>query len=278
MGSDGLVASSSHLNNLNKNNAFYSNISSGVIGNVSGVGKMEQGKNLSCNSLKRSSQVVVGNTNLSNPFNYNGNSHFPVGGQNDTTKNELNEMVSQIQFNNNNDNSNDNNNNNDSNKLNEIPFTNENEILFEQNYIQNNLKKRILFFNENFIKSLESINNHNLNSYNENRSTIYTFPCSEPFNNAIFYIKGIEECKNGDRFDVDNALYNKIILKNNTFEFTVLKNINNNEKINHEDIALDIYYPLLHVEKIKFRQPLTAEISNQQIHTPFELGKIPTVI
>ncbi|SCM05258.1 conserved Plasmodium protein, unknown function [Plasmodium chabaudi chabaudi] len=164
------------------------------------------------------------------------------------------------------------------NKNNGILFTNENEIMFEKNYAQIDKTKKIKFFNDNFIKSLELINNHNLNSYNENRSTIYTFPISQLFNNASFYLKAIEECKKGERFDVDSQLFDKIFSKNLSKNFTVLKNIDPT-KINEKDFDLSIYYPLLHVEKIKFRN--SSEVPqnlNQLLASPFELGKIPTVI
>ncbi|GAB67849.1 hypothetical protein PCYB_124150 [Plasmodium cynomolgi strain B] len=170
----------------------------------------------------------------------------------------------------------------------EVLFTNENEIMFEKNYVreygmegntQMGKMKKILFFNKNFVKSLEQIASHNLNSYNENRSTIYTFPCSMSSNNVSFYMQAIEDCKKESRFDVDANLYNKIFTKQNMQQaFSVLKNINMNKKMDPRDIDLDIYYPLLHVERIKFRQPVTAEHSRKSAGAPFQLGQIPTVI
>ncbi|ANQ09592.1 Uncharacterized protein PCOAH_00043730 [Plasmodium coatneyi] len=170
----------------------------------------------------------------------------------------------------------------------EVLFTNENEVLFEKNYIkqygmegdsQMGKIKKILFFNKNFIKSLEQIASHNLNSYNENRSTIYTFPCSMSSNNVTFYMQAVEDCKKESRFDVDEDLYNKIFSKQNMQQaFSVLKNINMNKKMDQQDIDLDIYYPLLHVEKIKFRESITAEHSRALPGAPFQLGQIPTVI
>ncbi|KJP89960.1 hypothetical protein AK88_00416 [Plasmodium fragile] len=171
----------------------------------------------------------------------------------------------------------------------ELIFTNENEIMFEKNYIkqygmgtdttQMGKMKKILFFNKNFLKSLEQIASHNLNSYNENRSTIYTFPCSMSSNNVAFYMQAVEDCKKESRFDVDTDLYNKIFAKQNMQQaFSVLKNINMNQKMDQQDIDLDIYYPLLHVEKIKFRQPVTPQHLQIPPGAPFQLGQIPTVI
>ncbi|EUD69184.1 hypothetical protein C922_00047 [Plasmodium inui San Antonio 1] len=170
----------------------------------------------------------------------------------------------------------------------EVLFTNENEIMFEKNYIrqygmegdtQMGSMKKILFFNKNFVKSLEGIASHNLNSYNENRSTIYTFPCSMSSNNVAFYMQAVEDCKKESRFEVDADLYNKIFSKQNMQQaFSVLKNLNMNKKMDQQDIDLDIYYPLLHVEKIKFRQPVNPELSRKASAAPFQLGEIPTVI
>ncbi|SCO68713.1 conserved Plasmodium protein, unknown function [Plasmodium vivax] len=170
----------------------------------------------------------------------------------------------------------------------EVFFTNENEIIFEKNYVrqygmegntQMGKMKKILFFNKNFVKSLEQIARHNLNSYNENRSTIYTFPCSMSSNNVAFYMQAVEDCKKESRFDVDADLYHKIFAKQNMQQpFTVLKNINMSKKMDQHDIDLDIYYTLLHVEKIKFRQPISPEHARKSAGAPFQLGEIPTVI
>ncbi|CRG94933.1 conserved Plasmodium protein, unknown function [Plasmodium gallinaceum] len=241
-----LIASNKFLDNvelnINKNELFYN-------GN-----KIPQKDNY---ELGYNNQINP-NNNTNNSFEYNANSNFIVETSNINSLKEIERK-------------------NQDGKLNQTSFTNENEILFEKKYIENTQKK-VLFFNENFIKSLELINIYNLNSYNENRSTIYTFPCYESFNNGIFYIKAIEECKNAERFDINDDLYNKIFSKNDENEMTVLKNININEKIDNENINLSIYYPLLHVEKIKFRQPLSLDNSNKPVYNNFELGKIPSVI
>ncbi|CAA9989401.1 conserved Plasmodium protein, unknown function [Plasmodium knowlesi strain H] len=215
-------------------------------------------------------QMEMQNVNFSNNDpNYNANSSVSM--QNNSTQNAGKEQNCQNEL-----------------QGEEVLFTNENEILFEKNYIkkygmegdsQMDKIKKILFFNKNFVKSLEQIASHNLNSYNENRSTIYTFPCSMASNNINFYMQAVEDCKKESRFDVDADLYNKIFTKQNMQQaFSVLKNINMNKKMDQQDIDLDIYYPLLHVEKIKFRQPVTPEHSRTIPGAPFQLGQIPTVI
>ncbi|CRH01188.1 conserved Plasmodium protein, unknown function [Plasmodium relictum] len=241
-----IIASNNFMSNadinLNKNELFYNQ------------NKITQKGNFDL----RYNDQIISNNNINSSIEYNTNPNFILG---ESGVNSLKELERT----------------NQDGKLNETSFTSENEILFERKYIENT-EKRVLFFNNNFIKSLELINTHNLNSYNENRSTIYTFPYYESFNNGIFYIKAIEECKKAERFDIDDDLYNKIFSKNDGNEMKVLKNININEKIDNENMKLSIYYPLLHVEKIKFRQPLSLDNSNKPINNNFELGKIPTVI
>ncbi|SBS86240.1 conserved Plasmodium protein, unknown function [Plasmodium ovale] len=245
----------SELNTLPSGDLFYIN-----------KNKTEQEPNVNYNNSDFNNQTITANV-TSEHFNFSNRSNYVGENENDITKNSTKEIEGKNIL------------NEDSSKLSEVevPFTNNNEVMFEKNYIQN-VKKKILFFNNKFMKSLELINNHNLNSYNENRSTIYNFPCSSSFNNSIFYLKAVEECKCGERFDVNNELYNKLFCKNLYNEFTVLKNINMNEKINIQDFDLNIYYPLLHVEKIKFRKSITTEDSYKHVSGPFELGKIPTVI
>ncbi|CAD2111919.1 hypothetical protein YYG_04368 [Plasmodium vinckei petteri] len=241
------------LNNPNLLNPHNNPLNSGIMQDNN---KNIMGQNYNFNNPDFRNQIIQPTSPDSNP-NYNNN----------TTNLGIQEMKNDTK-----------NMENKNNEDNGILFTNENEIMFEKNYAQIDKTKKIKFFNENFIKSLELINNHNLNSYNENRSTIYTFPISQLFNNASFYLKAIEECKKGERFDVDSQLFDKIFSKNISKNFTVLKNIDTT-KINEKDFDLSIYYPLLHVEKIKFRKPSEAPQNiNQLLASPFELGKIPTVI
>ncbi|ETB62952.1 hypothetical protein YYC_00569 [Plasmodium yoelii 17X] len=244
------------LNNSNLLGSHNNILNSGII-HDNNKNIMEQNYNF--NNIDFRNQAIQPNIPDSNPQYNNNTANLGIQemNNNNNMKNNTNDME---------------------NKNNEILFTNENEIMFEKNYTQIDKTKKVKFFNENFIKSLEQINNHNLNSYNENRSTIYTFPISQLFNNASFYLKAIEECKKGERFDVDSQLFDKIFSKNISNNFTVLKNIDTN-KINEKDFDLSIYYPLLHVEKIKFRNPSeTPQNINQLLASPFELGKIPAVI
>lgn len=135
--------------------------------------------------------------------------------------------------------------------------------------------QKVKFFNDNFLKFLKQITNHNINSYNINRSTIYDFPSSGPVNNSLFYINAIEECRKAERFDVSDDVYHKIISLNQTNDMTVIKNMNKNKKINIRDLDLDIYYPLLHVEQIKFRQSNQEQNIFAAINENFEPGNIP---
>ncbi|GAW82350.1 hypothetical protein, conserved [Plasmodium gonderi] len=272
--------------NLNKNDIYY---------NSKGNMENQQNINFGNNNPKLEGQINTGDRNIfvNNAAHYETNENLLMENtqSNDALRNHCKEMVYSSHLQQDASNSS-NNNNNNNNKENEIFFTNENEIMFEKKYVkehgneenekentQINKKKKIMFFNKDFIKSLELITNHNLNSYNENRSTIYSFPSTLSSNNAAFYMQAVDECKKGERFDVDVELYNKIFTKNRAEQtFSVLKNINVNKKINEQDIALDIYYPLLHVEKIKFRQSITPEYLYKPINAPFELGQIPTII
>lgn len=157
-----------------------------------------------------------------------------------------------------------------------IPSIYKNKIEAEKEYIKND-KKKVSFFNSEFLKTLEEKNVSAFNNYEANRSTIKTFPCFQSCDNGEFYRKVIEECKKEERFEIDDELYKKTLSINQKKERTILKKVNGD--ISTDLFDLPIYYPLLHLEKIEFREPLSSvDKSKNNVMPTFELGKIPTVI
>lgn len=157
-----------------------------------------------------------------------------------------------------------------------IPSMYKNKIEAEKEYIKND-KKKVSFFNSEFLKTLAEKNVSAFNNYEANRSTIKTFPCFQSCDNGEFYRKVIEECKKEERFEIDDELYKKTLSINQKKERTILKKVNGD--ISTDLFDLPIYYPLLHLEKIEFREPLSSvDKSKNNVMPTFELGKIPTVI